>query len=157
MKKLEYKIDIAAPAKKVWETMLALDTYKQWVNVSWPGSGYTGTWKKDAEVRFTGADQSGTMAKITEYRPYEYIMAVHTAILNVGGEPDTESDVAKGWVGTTESYTFIERNGVTELKVEIGLKTDEWAQMFDEGWPNALVALKRLAEGQTVDADAVSQ
>ena len=157
MKKLKYEINIAAPAKKVWETMLAADTYKQWVNVSWPNSYYIGTWKKDAEIKFVGNDLSGTLAKLVEYRPYEYVSAEHIAVLNVGGVPDTESEVAKGWIGTTESYTFTERNGVTELKVEIGLKNPEWEQMFNDGWPNALVALKRLAEGQTVDADAVSQ
>lgn len=42
MEHLEYSIVISAPAKKVWETMLQEDTYKQWVAKSWPNS--FGTW-----------------------------------------------------------------------------------------------------------------
>src|SRR3712207_8485703 len=45
------------------------------------------------------------------------------------------SDVAKGWIGTTESYTFTERNGKTTLTVEINTNP-EWASMFNDGWPD---------------------
>jgi uncharacterized protein YndB with AHSA1/START domain len=34
MKKLEYNINIASPAKKVWNIMLQPDTYKEWANAS---------------------------------------------------------------------------------------------------------------------------
>jgi uncharacterized protein YndB with AHSA1/START domain len=71
MKKLEFKIDINATAKKVWDTMLAPDTYKEWVSVSWPGSDYKGKWAKDEKIRFHGEGQGGTLAIIDEIKPYE--------------------------------------------------------------------------------------
>lgn len=146
MKKLEYNIQIDANKQKVWNTMLAPDTYKQWTNVSWPGSTYEGKWEKNEDLRFVSAEQGGgTLATLTEFRPHEYLLAEHVAILLADGSEDRTSEAAKGWVGTTESYTFQESNGKTNLKVEI--KTaPEWADMFDEGWPKALDKLKEICE-----------
>ncbi|WP_298740398.1 SRPBCC domain-containing protein [uncultured Chitinophaga sp.] len=146
METLEYKIDINAPKEKVWNTMLQLDTYKQWTDVSWPGSTYVGEWKEGQAIRFLGGeDQGGTYAELHEVRPYERIHAVHSAVIAPDGALDKDSEMAKGWVGSTESYTFTEKDGKTEIKVHI--KTNPaWASMFDEGWPSALEKLKEICE-----------
>lgn len=52
MEQLKYKIDISAPVKKVWETMLNENTYKQWVAKSWPNSFYTGKWEQGEDISF---------------------------------------------------------------------------------------------------------
>lgn len=147
MKKLEYKIEIAASAKKVWDTMLQKDTYEQWVAKSWPNSSYEGNWKKGEEIKFIGADGSGTLAELVEVKPYERILARHIAILGSGGIQDRTSEVAKGWIGITEEYQFAERNGKTTLTVVIET-TEAWAKMFDDGWPAALEELKNITERQ---------
>jgi uncharacterized protein YndB with AHSA1/START domain len=145
MKTLEYKINIDAPAKKVWEKMLGPETYREWVAVSWPGSFYEGEWKQGEKIRFIGNDQSGTLAKLVEVKPLQSISAEHIAVLMPGGIEDRDSEVAKGWVGITEKYNFNESNGETELKVTI--KTNPaWEQMFNDGWPAALEELKRICE-----------
>ena len=146
MEKLEYRIEIAAPAKKVWETMLQKDTYEQWVALSWPTSSYEGKWEKDALIKFIGDSGSGTLAEIVDIKPYERVLARHVAVLGEGGVEDRTSDVANGWVGTTEGYTFDEHAGRTTVRVVIETGKD-WKQMFDEGWPTALQELKRIAEG----------
>lgn len=148
MERLEYKIEIAAPARVVWETMLNEDTYKQWVAKSWPDSSYDGKWEKGTEIKFTGPDGGGTLARLDEVKPYEKIHATHVAILHAGGVQDRTSEDAKGWTGTTEEYQFSERNGHTTVKVVIGVKNAEWKKMFDDGWPTALDELKRLSEKQ---------
>ena len=102
MENLEYKIVISAPAKKVWETMLQQETYRQWVAKSWPNSFYEGQWEQGEKIRFIGPDGSGTLAEIVELKTYESVLARHIAILNPGGVEDRTSDVAKGWVGITE-------------------------------------------------------
>ena len=145
MKRLEFKTQIAADKKKVWETMLNPETYKQWVNVSWPGSYYEGTWAKGEELKFFSPGQGGTLAKLVEQKPYDNILAEHVAVINADGSEDCNSDVAKGWIGTTERYTFTEKNGKTELTIQI--KTPpSWSSMFEEGWPNALAKLKEMCE-----------
>lgn len=145
MKKLEFNVAINANAQKVWNTMLGADTYKQWVSVSWPGSKFEGKWEQGESLRFEGEQGGGTKAVLDECRPYEYLIARHVAIINGDGSEDATSEVAKGWIGTTESYTFTEQNGKTALRVELNT-APEWAGMFEEGWPNALQELKRICE-----------
>jgi len=145
MEHLEYKAEISAPAKKVWETMLQEETYKQWVSKGWPGASYKGKWAKGEKIRFIGPDGGGTMAELVETKPYERILARHIAVLGPGGTEDRTSEVAKGWIGTTEEYKFAEDHGKTTVTVSIET-TPEWSKMFNDGWPTALEELKKVVE-----------
>jgi uncharacterized protein YndB with AHSA1/START domain len=145
MKKLEFKININAPRKKVWKIMLDKETYKEWVGVSWPDSYYEGEWKEGNDLKFITPDESGTLVTLLKHKPYELSHAKHIAVLIDGGEEDRESEVAKSWIGTTETYTFTEAKGVMELKVEINTNPD-WAEMFNDGWDKALGKLKEMCE-----------
>ena len=145
MKNLEYKIHINAPKQKGWETMMQPETYNKWVAASWPGSSYEGKWNEGEKIKFVSTNGSGTLALIEVFKPYDYISAKHIAVLLEGGKEDYDSDVAKGWIGTMESYTFNEHNGETDLKVEMIINPD-WQKMFDDGWPNALKKLKEICE-----------
>jgi uncharacterized protein YndB with AHSA1/START domain len=143
--KLEFATEIKAPKQKVWDIMLAPDTYKEWVSVSWPNSEYEGKWEKGENLLFGSPGQGGTLATLVEHRPYEYTLAEHIAIINPDGSEDRDSEMAKGWIGCTEAYTFTEKDGVTQLNVEINTPA-AWADMFKEGWPNALAKLKEICE-----------
>ena len=145
MKTLEYKIDIAADRRKVWDTMLQPETYKEWTAVSWPGSGYDGKWAQGEDIKFVSPEGGGTKAHIDQLKPYESMLATHVAVIQSDGSEDTSSDIAKGWVGTKEQYFFDETDGTTNLLVRIET-TPEWASMFDEGWPAALKKLKEISE-----------
>ncbi len=145
MKQLVYEINIAAPKEKVWDIMLAPETFKEWTAVSWPGSFYQGKWEQGEKMRFVSDNGSGTLVIIHELTPYKYMGAEHIAILNPGGGEDTTSDLARDWVGSTECYTFRESAGTTDLRIDIGT-APQWEQMFGDGWPNALLKLKEMCE-----------
>lgn len=146
MEHLEYEVMISAPAKKVWETMLQKDTYRQWVAKSWPGSFYEGKWAKGEQIRFIGSEEGGgTLAELVEVKPYENVFARHIAVLGPGGTEDRTSELAKGWIGSTEEYRLAEDDGKTTLTVLVETNP-EWRSMFDEGWPVALEELKKMAE-----------
>lgn len=146
MKTLQYQISIDVSPQKVWETMLDKKTYVQWVDAAWPGSSYDGKWKQGAQIRFTGADGGGgTLGTVTALEPYAHVVVEHVAVILEDGSLDRESDMARGWIGATEAYSFTGGNGSTELVVEI-TTAPEWAEMFDDGWPIAIEALKQLAE-----------
>ena len=132
--------------------MLQPETYKEWVDVSWPGSYYKGKWEKGENLKFISPGGGGTMATLLECTPYEYLLAEHVAVINPDGTEDRDSDIAKGWIGARESYTFSERNGETELTVEIHT-TPPWADMFNEGWPKALDKLKEICEHKYAGAE----
>lgn len=143
--KLEYKIEINAPAKKVWECMLGLTTYMQWTHVSWPNSTYEGKWEKGEKIRFHVPGEGGTLAIIDKYEPYKLVLTRHIAILLADGSEDTKSEGASGWIGSTEQYAFDDHNGKTALTVTV-VTYPAWKPMFDEGWPPALKKLKEICE-----------
>jgi uncharacterized protein YndB with AHSA1/START domain len=145
-KQLQYTVTIGAPRQKVWKSMLEPASYTEWVSVSWPGSRYIGEWKQDASIRFVGGDgQGGTLATIVELKPNQRVLARHVAALSADGSEDRDSEIAKGWIGTTEAYTFTDVGGDTRLDVDI-VTSPQWESMFNEGWPAALKKLKELCE-----------
>lgn len=146
MKTLQYTISIDASAETVWETMLGKETYLKWANAAWPGSQVEGEWQEGAEMRFLGEGGGGTMARILTVEPHRYVFAKHIAVVMEDGALDYgTSEMSRDWVGSTEAYTLTERDGSTDVLVEIST-APEWAPMFDETWPTALAALKELAE-----------
>ncbi len=151
MKTLHFETVIDATPQKVWDTMLGKETYPKWVDAAWPGSTYKGEWKQGAKIRFTGDDGSGgdtaggTLGEVLALDPYSKVEIEHIAVLLDGGGEDRESDMAKLWIGSTETYTFAPDNGSTKLDVELSIPA-EWVDEFEGGWPKAIEALKQLAE-----------
>lgn len=137
-------IEINAPKKKVWDTMLDPETYKEWAGAAWPGSYYEGEWKQGETLRFLGSDGCGTVAKLIEHRPFELSLAEHIAII-INGKEDTESADAKKWMGSREMYFFDEENGKTTLNTLMFLPS-EWKEMMTTDWPKALNKLKEMCE-----------
>jgi len=151
MQKLHFSTTIMAPKKKVWDTMLQDATYREWTRVFSPtpsGSWFEGDWSQGSTILFLGQDEgggsSGMVSRIKENRPYEHLSIEHLGVVQNGVE-DTTSDAVKQWAGAFENYTFNERDGRTELLVDLDT-ADEYATMFQEMWPKALASLKELAE-----------
>ncbi len=142
---LYFTTEIAADKQRVWDTMMHPETYKEWVGAGWTGAYYDGVWEQGQEVALLSPGMGGTLMELQEVRPYEYLFAKHVAVVNPDGTQDRDSDTAKGWVGSTESYTLKGGNGSTMVKIEIHT-TPEWTSMFEEGWPNALAKLKEVCE-----------
>lgn len=148
MDKLRFSIVIGAPRKKVWDTMLGADSYRVWTDVFMPGSYYVGDWSKGSKMLFLGPGEKGGMygmvSRTKENRPYEYISIEHTGLVQDGKE-DTTSAAAKEWAGVLENYAFREKEGATEVLVDVDT-TDQDKEMFQNIWPKALQKLKELAE-----------
>ena len=148
MDKLHFSIVIKAPKEKVWDTMLNEGTYRVWTEIFMPGSHYVGDWNKGSKIHFLAPGESGKMAgmvgRIKENRQYEYVSIEHLGIVEEGKE-DTSSEVAQAWAGVLENYTLKEKNGTTEVLVDMDME-DEYKQMMQDMWPKALQKLKELAE-----------
>lgn len=149
MTKLNFTIDINTPKQKVWEVMLADNTYREWTVAFHEGSYFEGSWDKGSKILFLAVDDgklSGMSSKIVENIPYEYISIEHVGEV-IDGVEDTTSENAKKWAGSHENYIFSEANGVTTLKVEMdGAGDKEMTEMFKQMWPSALDKLKELCE-----------
>lgn len=149
MKKLHFSTMIDAPKEKVWHTMLDDAPYRDWASAFNPGSYYRGDWNEGSKILFLGPDpetgsEGGMVSRIAENRLYEFISIEHLGLVKDGVE-DTTSEVAQQWAPAYENYTFRERDGVTEVRVDLDV-VEEHAPMFEEMWPRALSRLKELGE-----------
>ena len=144
MEKLNFSIEINAPKEKVWEIMLADETYRQWTEPFSPGSYFEGSWEEGSKMKFLSPGGDGMFAVIAENRPFEYLSIEHRGMIKNGTE-DSESEEVKKWLPAHENYTFREKDGVTEVLVEMDTN-EEYKKMFEETWPRALQVLKELSE-----------
>ena len=156
MQKLRFSIVINAPKEKVWHTMLDDKTYRQWSEAFAPGSHFVGSWEKGCRIVFLATKEngnSGYAARIAENRRYEFVSIEYLAAVQNGRE-DTTGDAAS-WSGAHENYTFIERDGATEVLVELDTIAIDMSELrvlpaehevFAQIWPEALQRLKEIAE-----------
>ena len=144
MEMVRVSADVRAPARVVWDTMLARDTYEQWTGAFHEGSTYEGSWDEGAEIRFVGPGEDGhaggLIGTVVESRRDEFVSIRYDGEID-RGVVSRESPI----VGLHESYAFREADGVTTVDVELEVP-DEWAPSMREMWGEAVIALKRLAE-----------
>lgn len=151
MKKIQYTKEIAAPAQKVYNTMLGMDdiqTYEQWTAEFNPTSTYEGSWQKGTKMYFIGTDENGKkggmVSEIADNVPFRFVSIRHYGMLD--GETEiTEGEEIEKWAGSLENYSFSEHNGTTTVTVEIDV-ADDYLDYFNTTWPKALDKLKELAE-----------
>jgi hypothetical protein len=149
MKKINFSTFINTPIEHTWSTMLDDETYRIWTNEFQAGSYYKGDWSKGSRIMFLGPNpingtEGGIVADVAENRLYEYVLLAYKGIITNGVE-DMESEEAQRWNKSSESYTFTEKEGGTELLVELEIE-EQYADMFTEMWPRALEKLKEISE-----------
>src|SRR5690606_20725871 len=127
MERLQYKIDINAPAAKVTELMLGKDTYKLWTAEFEPTSDSEGSWGKGDKIYFTGTDEegkrSGLVSDIAEHIAQRFVSSRHDGILDKGKEI-TEGEQVEEWAGGFENYTDEEKDCVTTVAVDLDTTPD---------------------------------
>jgi len=149
MTNTQYSIHINAAKDHVWDVMLGDTTYREWTVPFMPGSYFKGDWSEGSKMLFLGPNpetgkEGGMVATVKENRNHEFISLEHIGMIEDGVE-DTTSDEVKKWTPAHENYTFVEKDGGTQVVVDIDI-VDEWKEMFDGTWPVALEKLKALAE-----------
>src|SRR3989338_9148113 len=132
MRKLHFSILINAPREKVWHAMLDDKPYREWTTAFNHESYYKGDWSKGSKILFLGPDpktgkEGGMVSRIAENKPYEYISIEHMGIVQDGVE-DTTSETARKWSRAFENYTFKEKDGKTEVLVDMEVE-NEYAEM----------------------------
>lgn len=133
--------------------MLGDETYRQWTRVFNPSSYYVGNWEEGSEMRFLGTDpegkalDGGMYSRIQENRLHEFLSINHIGFI-MNGVVDTTSDEVKKWTPAFENYTFIEKDGGTDVLVDIDI-ADEHKDEFEGMWPKALQDLKEMCEAKS--------
>jgi hypothetical protein len=145
MIKLNYSIAINAKKKHIWETMLALETYQDWVKAFSADSKFIGKWKQGETILFFDPNLGGSRAVLEIFKPYDKILAKHISMVDKEGKENNGDEMAKKWLGSTESYSFIETGNTTKLEIEMTVD-ETFTEMFDTSWPKALETIKSLCE-----------
>ncbi len=151
MVQLKYSIMINANKTHVWTTMLAPGKYEQWTKAFSDDSRFEGRWEQGATVRFVDPRMGGSKAVLDIFQPHECILARHIAMITAAGHEETDSEAAHQWIGTQEKYVFAEDGGKTILTIEMRTHPS-FVEMFDACWPQALDAIRALAEAHNTDS-----
>jgi L-rhamnose mutarotase len=145
MQKINFSISINAPKEKVWKVLWNDDSYRKWTSAFAEGSyAVTDNWKEGTKVKFLDPKGSGMISKVAANRANEYMSFEHLGEIKDGVE-DTNREKVKEWAGATENYTLKEKDGVTELSIDMDI-SDEYKDMFMQMWPKALEQVKILSE-----------
>ena len=75
-KTLRFSTLIQAPPGRVWQLMLAPDSYRDWTAAFMEGSRYEGSWEQGQRIRFLSPAGEGMVAEIAENRPGEFRAAI---------------------------------------------------------------------------------
>src|SRR5687767_8929825 len=132
LKKLEFRIVIAAPKEKVWRVLWQDETYRLWTRVFSEGSHAVSDWKEGSKILFLGPEGSGMYSRIEKMVPNEKMFFTHLGEVKDGKE-QPESPETGSWAGAQENYTLQDQAGSTVLQVSIdvtGDHTDFFKQTF---------------------------
>lgn len=148
MEKIKFEITINAPVEKVYSTMLADATYRQWTAEFNPSSFYEGKWETGEKMLFVGfskeGKKEGMVSRIKEAVINKYVGIEHIGILQ--NEQEVTSGAAvEGWAGAMEEYFFTATNGQTLLQVQMD-SNEDFKAYFESTWPKALNKLKEICE-----------
>jgi uncharacterized protein YndB with AHSA1/START domain len=144
METLHFSIKIKAPKERVWSTMLADETFRQWAGEISKGSYYEGSWEQGGKIKFMNSNGSGVLSRIAKNKPHECISIENYGVIENGVEK-TQSPEAAMATSMQETYTFRETDGVTEVLVTTNAD-GEYKPIFEQAWPKALLKLKALCE-----------
>ncbi|HKB45678.1 MAG TPA: SRPBCC domain-containing protein [Chitinophagaceae bacterium] len=139
MTTLKFTTKINAPKEKVWETLWNDTSYRKWTAAFMEGSYAESDWKEGSKILFLTPKGDGMFSIIEKKIPNQEMTFKHLGELKNGIEE------SKNWEGAKESYHLEEKNGITELDVQLD-SVGEFEQYFNDTFPKALNVLKQIAE-----------
>ncbi|MEF1290805.1 SRPBCC family protein [Vibrio sp. M260118] len=148
MLKLNYQIEVNTTANIVWNALIQSDKYKQWAVAFSPNSQFTGDWRVGEQVLFFDPDLGGTKAVVDRIDDNQHLEYHHIGIFGSDKVQQIDSDSARKWIGSRETYQIEETEQGVLLSVTIETHPD-FVAMFNSGWEKALPMIKLLCEQET--------
>lgn len=144
MTKLNFTININAPAAKVWQILWNDETYRKWTSVFHEGSYAVSDWKQGSKIQFLSPEGDGMYSGIVESKPNEYMAFRHLGVIKKFVEQPNDAET-KSWAGSMETYSLKENNGITTLNASADA-TEQFKDYFKTTFPKAMALVKELAE-----------
>jgi len=137
-------IDIDASPERVWDVLLDDATYRQWTAEFMAGSYAETDWQEGSTVRFLDPSGSGLLAHIAASRHPELVDIEYDGLV-ADGKDDTESDHAREYRGSRETYRLSRTPSGTHLDISADMAEQYYDDMV-AAWDRALAKAKALAE-----------
>lgn len=148
MKKRTIKksIVLEAPRETLWDVLFNDKFTRSWYGEFSEGCIADTDWKLGSKAIFSDNSKSGLIGKIIINNPPE-ILTVEYSGFYTNGVEDYESEIAQDIKGALETYRLTERDGKTQLEVEVDMGEDFFDSM-SEAWDRALEKIKTFSESQ---------
>lgn len=144
MEKLQFKININAPASKVWNVLWNDATYRKWTTAFCEGSYAVSNWNEGDAVHFLDPNGNGMYSVIEKKVENQLMSFKHIGnIMKLEEMPLDEE--TKLWSDSKETYELKEENNQTTLTVNIDT-LDNYVGFFNESMPKAMELVKNLSE-----------
>jgi len=142
MKEFQYTIQINATKERVWTTLWDDLTFRDWANIIDEGTYMKGEMIEGNRIQYiSSVNGYGVTSLIEKLIPNVFIQLRHCADTKESGAQERE----KEWTGGTESYSLVEKNGVTTL-IFITDFPEELEEILSVSFPKALERVRTLAE-----------
>lgn len=139
MQKLEFSVQINAPAEKVWQSLFEEDDNGNWLAAMDEGTTFEGTWADGSIMKFFDPKKNGMYNLVEKNVLHQELKMKHMGWI-VDGELSPQD-----WEDSTISYILIPNKNGTLLKGEI-LALDEFVSFFESKYPPNFNRIKELAE-----------
>jgi hypothetical protein len=150
MKQSHFDITINAPRERVWNVLWNDKTYRLWTSVFAEGSHAVSDWKEGSKILFLDPKGEGMFSTIEKMIPGELMSFKHLGVLKNGKEVPQDEETKK-WSGAMETYTLKDKDGKTELTVDMDMSDDQ-IDYFKDVFPKGLEKVKSLAENQALSS-----
>lgn len=146
MKNLSFNIQINASPERVWKSLWEPENYKVWTKPFCDGSYYkTNSFTEGNRIHLLSPQGDGMYSILDKVEVNKHLAFKHLGeLLDFKEIPITEE--TQKWSGALETYTLHQRNGGTEVEVNVETLESYEKSMLNM-FPLALDELKKLAEG----------
>jgi len=142
MKKMQFSIEIHSTKVRVWDTLWQDETFRQWASIIDPETYMVGDLKEGSEIQFISSSSGyGVTSLVEKLIVNEFLLLRHSVDTQNDGKQEREEQ----WTGGQESYSLVEKNGITTLTVAFDVPP-ELEEEFKVSYPKALEIVKVLAE-----------
>jgi|SRR5579872_937219 len=142
MKKMQFSIEIHSTKVRVWDTLWQDETFRQWASIIDPETYMVGDLKEGSEIQFISSSSGyGVTSLVEKLIVNEFLLLKHSVDTQNDGKQEREEQ----WTGGQESYSLVEKNGITTLTVAFDVPP-ELEEEFKVSYPKALERVKVLAE-----------
>lgn len=139
---MQFTIEIKATKEKIWSTLWADKTFREWASIIDEGLYMVGEMKEGSKIQFISSVSGyGVTSSIEKLTPNEFVLFRHITDTKESGKQSRENE----WTGGMESYLLTENDGGTTLIVKLDVPNQQ-EEIFKNKLPRALERVKKLAE-----------